>query len=54
MNEGGSASYAVRDRTYVLRLQGAIRYTLGHALDTFIERREEGYLLVAPVEFRTA
>lgn len=37
MNEGGSASYAVRDRTYVLRLQGAIRYTLGHALDTFVD-----------------
>jgi anti-anti-sigma factor len=38
MTGEGSASYARRDGTYVLRLQGEIRYTLGHALDTFLDR----------------
>lgn len=34
----GSVSYAKRAGTYVLRFEGAIRYTLGHALDTFLDR----------------
>ena len=33
----GSVSYAERAGTYVLRFEGAIRYTLGHALDTFLD-----------------
>ena len=38
MTAEGSARYARRDGTYVLRLEGAIRYTLGHALDSFLDR----------------
>jgi anti-anti-sigma factor len=38
MSSDGSISYALRERTCVLRLQGAIRYSLGHALDVFLDR----------------
>jgi anti-anti-sigma factor len=34
----GSVSYAKRAGIYVLKFEGAIRYTLGHALDTFLDR----------------
>lgn len=38
MNHEGRATYASSDGTYVLRLQGALRHTLGHALEAFIDR----------------
>ncbi len=37
MIEDGRVLYAKRDGTCVLRFEGAIRYTMAHALDAFIE-----------------
>lgn len=38
MIDEGSATFAQRGGRYVLRLQGAVRYTIGHALDAFLDR----------------
>lgn len=38
MNGDGSVRYALQGGSCVLRFEGAIRYTLGHALESFLDR----------------
>ncbi len=37
MHEDGQVSYARREGSWVLRFQGAIRYTTAHAVDRFLD-----------------